>query len=103
MDSVEVSLQTAPYGIEVDFDVEAIEHYDAVHHSGNFPTSSIISTDGRNPDACLFFAYENDTYGGVGSSSGDICGSWTGAYEAYDYSNYPPGGNSDTSFVNVRI
>ena len=102
MDSVEVSLQTAPYVIEVDFDIEAIEHYDGVHTSSNFPKSSIIAADGRNPNAWLFFAYENDTYGSVGSSSGDICNGWTGAYEAYDYSNYPPGGNSDTSFVNVR-
>ena len=96
MDSVEIQIQMN-YGFEVNFDIEAIEHYDAVHTASDFPRPSIIAADGRNPDAWIFLAYENDTSGHVGSAGGDICGGFSVVYEAYDSS----GGNSDTSLVNV--
>ena len=67
-------------------------------HFKSLCTGSIIASDGRNANIWLLLAYENDTYGHVGSSSGNICTGWWGVYEAYDYS----GGNSDTSLVNVR-
>ena len=95
MDSVEISVQTT-YGFEVDFDIEAIEHYDGVYTASNVPRPSIIAADGRTPNAWLFFAYENDTTGHVASGSSiNICEGWNGVYEAY-------GGNSDTALVNVR-
>ena len=98
MDSTEISIQTT-FGFVVDFDIEAIEHYDDVYHALNFPVGSIITWDGRNPNVWLFLAYENDTYGHVGGSGGNICGGgWHGIYEAYDYS----GGNSDAALVDVR-
>ena len=96
MDSLEIKIQMN-YGFEVSFDIEAIEHYDAVHTASDFPRSTIIAADGRNPEAWIFLAYENDTTGHVGSAGGDICGGFSVVYEAYDYS----GGNSDTSLVNV--
>ena len=98
MDSTEISIQTI-FGFVIDFDIEAIEHYDDVYHALNFPVGSIITWDGRNPNVWLFLAYENDTYGHVGGSGGNICGGgWHGIYEAYDYS----GGNSDAALVDVR-
>ena len=100
MDSLEIKIQMN-YGFEVNLDIEAIEHYDAVHTASDFPRSTIIAADGRNPNAWIFLAYENDTTGHVGSAGGDICRSISGSfyvvYEAYDNS----GGNSDTSLVNV--
>ena len=99
MDAIEVSIQTT-YSFEVNFNIEAIEHYDAVHTSGDFPRSSIIASDGRNADAWIFFAYENDTGGHIGSSDGNICGSWNGAFEGSDPSGHP--NHSDTPLVNVR-
>ena len=92
-----MSLQTT-YGFEVNFDIEAIEHYDGVYTASNCPRPTIIAADGRNPNAWLFFAYEDDTSGHVGASGGNICQGWNGVYEARDSS----GGNSDTSLVNVR-
>ena len=98
MDLVEISLQTT-LGFDVKFDIEAIEHYNGVHTASDFPSDSIIASDGRNPNVWLFLAYENDTYGHVGGSGGNICGGgWHGIYEAYDYS----GGNSDAALVDVR-
>ena len=98
MDSTEISIQTT-FGFVVDFDIEAIEHYDDVYHALNFPVGSIITWDGRNPNVWLFLAYENDTYGHVGGSGGNICGGgWYGIFEAYDYS----AGNSDAALVDVR-
>ena len=104
MNSTEISIQTT-FGFAVKFDIEAIEHYDDVHHALTFPSGSIIASDGRNPNAWLFLAYENDTSGSVGvsgplSSWKNICEGWSGIFEAFDY---PPGGNSDTSLVNVRL
>ena len=96
MDSLEINIQMT-YGFEVDFDIEAIEHYDAVHTATDFPRSAIIAADGRNPEAWIFLAYENDTIGHVGSASGDICGGFQVVFEASDSS----GGNSDTLLVNV--
>ena len=100
MDSTEISIQTT-FGFVVDFDIEAIEHYDDVYHALNFPVGSIITWDGRNPNVWLFLAYDNDTndgyVGGSGPMSGNDCG-WYGIFEAYDYS----GGISDTRLVNVR-
>ena len=96
MDSVEISLQTL--GLDVNFDIEAIEHYDAVHTASDYPSFAIITADGRNPNIWIFLAYENDTTGHVGSSAGDVCGGWAGRFEAQDSS----GGNSDVALVNVR-
>ena len=98
MDLAEISLQTYGSGFDVNFDIEAIEHYDGVHTATTFPRPTIIAADGRNPDTWIFLAYENDTSGHVASGSGGFCG-WHGVYEAYDYN----GGNSDTSLVNVRF
>ena len=98
MDSVEISLLTN-LGYDVNFDIEAIEHYDGVYTASNCPRSTIIANDGRNANIWVFLAYENDTSGHVGSGSGDtVCEGANGVYEAYDYS----GGNSDTQIVNVR-
>ena len=103
MDSVEISLQTS-LGFDVNFDMEAIEHYDGVYTASNCPRSTIIANDGRNANIWVFLAYENDTSGHVGSGTGySNCGSngwtWNGVYEARDHT----GGNSDTTLVNVRL
>ena len=97
MDSVEISLLTN-LGYDVNFDIEAIEHYDGVYTASNVPASSIIASDGRNPDTWVFLAYENDTSGHFASAPDVFCNGWYGVYEAYDYS----GGNSDANLVNVR-
>ena len=97
MDSVEISLQTVN-GLDVNFDIEAIEHYDGVHTASDYPYGAIITADGRNPNIWLFLAYENDTDGHVGSSGGNVCGGWAGRFEAKDST----GGNSDAHLVNVR-
>ena len=97
MDSVGISVQTT-YGFEVDFDIEAIEHYDGVYTASNVPASSIIASDGRNPDSWVFLAYENDTTGLTASAPDVFCNGWYGVYEANDYN----GGNSDANLVNVR-
>ena len=102
MDSVEISLQTT-LGFDVNFDMEAIEHYDGVYTASSIDRSSMIANDGRSANMWVFLAYENDTNGLVGSG-GDFsnCGSngwtWNGVYEARDHT----GGNSDTTLVNVR-
>ena len=98
MDSVEISLLTN-FGYDVNFDIEAIEHYDGVYTASNVPASSIIASDGRNPDTWVFLAYENDTSGHTASAPDVFCNGWYGVYEAYDYS----GGNSDANLVNVRF
>ena len=98
MDSVEISLLTN-LGYDVNFDIEAIEHYDGVYTASNVPASSIIASDGRNPDTWVFLAYENDTTGLTASAPDIFCNGWYGVYEAYDYS----GGNSDANLVNVRF
>ena len=97
-----MSLQTT-LGFDVNFDIEAIEHYDGVYTASNCPRPTIIAADGRNQNAWLFFAYEDDTSGHVGTGGGySNCESngwsWNGVYEARDSS----GGNSDTALVNVR-
>ena len=97
MDSVEISLLTN-LGYDVNFDIEAIEHHDGVYTASNVPASSIIASDGRNPDTWVFLAYENDTTGLTASAPDIFCNGWYGVYEAYDYS----GGNSDANLVNVR-
>ena len=97
MDSLEIKIQMN-YGFEVDLDIEAIEHYDGVYTASNVPASSIIASDGRNPDTWVFLAYENDTSGHFASAPDVFCNGWYGVYEAYDYS----GGNSDAILVNVR-
>ena len=97
MDTVEIGVQ-ATYGLEVNFDIEAIEHHDGVYTASNVPASSIIASDGRNPDSWVFFAYENDTTGITAYAPDIFCNGWYGVYEAYDYS----GGNSDANLVNVR-
>ena len=94
MDSVEIALLTN-LGNDVNFDIEAIEHYDG---ASNVSASSIIASDGRNPDTWVFLAYENDTSGHFASAPDVFCNGWYGVYEAYDYS----GGNSDANLVNVR-
>ena len=98
MDSTQTALATTN-NMDVEFDIEAIEHYDAVHTVANFPRPTIITADGRIANAWLFFAYQNDTGGHVGSSGGSICNGWSGAYQAYDFD----GGNSDTNLINVRL
>ena len=97
MDLVEISLLTN-LGYDVNFDIEAIEPYDGVYTASNVPASSIIASDGRNPDTWVFLAYENDTTGHTASAPDIFCNGWYGVYEAYDYS----GGNSDANLINVR-
>ena len=99
MDLVEISLQTYGSGFDVNFDIEAIEHYDGVYTASNVPASSIIASDGRNPDTWVFLAYENDTSGHFASAPDVFCNGWYGVYEANDYN----GGNSDANLVNVRF
>ena len=89
MDLAEIRIRTR-YSFIVNFDIEAIEHYDGVYNTGNYPMSFIIDNDGRNPDAWIFLAYENPNTGSIGTyTSSPICnntwnnGNWIGVFESY--------------------
>ena len=89
MDLAEIRIRTR-YSFIVNFDIEAIEHYDGVYNTGNYPMSFIIDNDGRNPDAWIFLAYDIPNTGSIGTyTSSPICnntwnnGNWIGVFESY--------------------
>jgi len=89
------------YGLHVQFDIKAIEHYNGHYDAGDygFLKSSVVNPDPRTPDAWIFLSYDGNTYGHVGTAGGKFCSKSNNVpvivTEARDYT----GGNSDLAWI----